>query len=413
MLANPTRVVGTLALGVLLVLPIATHSQEPTAMNSENTSSGELEEPALQLPLVNVAPGPEYADSTRIFQGIPGLERAPGGRLWATWYSGGDTEGPLNYVLLVTSGDNGRTWSSPRLVIDPPGSVRAFDPCLWHDPGGRLWLFWAQSYSWFDGRAGVWAIVTEESGSENPTWSAPRRLCDGVMMNKPVVLSTGEWVLPAAVWQVGLVNLMDCAFCRDPGGACGTNAVASSDHGETWEILGQADVPGRACDEHHIVERRDGSLWMLVRTNYGVGESFSTDRGRTWTPGRQSSTVTHIPSARFFVRRLQSGRLLLVKHDPPDGKTRSHLTAYLSEDEGELWQGGLRIDEREGVSYPDGVESPEGVVYIIYDYSRTGAKQILMATFTEADILDGSFASDRACSRILVNQATGVAPNKP
>jgi hypothetical protein len=27
-------------------------------------------------------------------------------------------------------------------VIDPSGPVRAYDPCLWHDPRGRLCLFW-------------------------------------------------------------------------------------------------------------------------------------------------------------------------------------------------------------------------------------------------------------------------------
>jgi hypothetical protein len=45
----------------------------------------------------NFSPGREYADDTRLFQGIPGLERAPNGRLWAVWYAGGPdepTEGP-------------------------------------------------------------------------------------------------------------------------------------------------------------------------------------------------------------------------------------------------------------------------------------------------------------------------------
>ena len=32
----------------------------------------------------------------------------------------------------------------------------------------------------------------------------------------------------------------------------------------------------RQFDEHMFVERKDGSLWLLVRTNYGIGESIST-----------------------------------------------------------------------------------------------------------------------------------------
>ena len=79
---------------------------------------------ALLPPVINTAPGPEYADDTRSFQGIPGIERAANGRLWAIWYAAGPNqpgEGPGNYVVVVTSGDNGKTWSGPKLVIDPPG----------------------------------------------------------------------------------------------------------------------------------------------------------------------------------------------------------------------------------------------------------------------------------------------------
>ena len=80
--------------------------------------------------------------------------------------------------------------------------------------------------------------------------------------------------------------------------------------------------------------------------------------------------MTHIPHARFFIRRLASGKLLLVKHDPPDGKTRSHLTAYLSDDDGATWEGGLMIDERPGVSYPDGVQAPDGTLYEVSNRPR-------------------------------------------
>ena len=31
-----------------------------------------------------------------------------------------------------------------------------------------------------------------------------------------------------------------------------------------------------------FVQRKDGTLWLLVRTGYGIGESVSTDGGKTW-----------------------------------------------------------------------------------------------------------------------------------
>ena len=103
-------------------------------------------DPALvPVPMIADA-GSDYKLSERRFQGIPGIARVPVGRLWATWYGGGDDEGPENYVMLATSADDGRTWSPIQHVIDPPGLVRTFDPGLWIDPQGRLWWFYMQSF---------------------------------------------------------------------------------------------------------------------------------------------------------------------------------------------------------------------------------------------------------------------------
>ncbi|TVS10454.1 MAG: exo-alpha-sialidase [Planctomycetaceae bacterium] len=93
---------------------------------------------------LNFEPGPEYSDDVRMFQGIPSIEVARNGRLWATWYGGGTGEGPENYVMLSTSFDGGAGWSELKLVIDPPH--RASEPALWHDPQGRLWLMWNEYF---------------------------------------------------------------------------------------------------------------------------------------------------------------------------------------------------------------------------------------------------------------------------
>src|SRR5690606_28804074 len=108
----------------------------------------------------------------------------------------------------------------------------------------------------------------------------------------------------------------------------------------------------------------------LARTTYGMAESFSADRGRTWSAGTPSA-IQHT-STRFFLRRLHSGRILLVKHGRIDQRTerRSHLSAFLSDDEGSSWHGGLMIDERADVSYPDGFQGSDGVISIVYDHNR-------------------------------------------
>jgi predicted neuraminidase len=153
-----------------------------------------------------------------------------------------------------------------------------------------------------------------------------------------------------------------------------------------------------------IVERRDKSLWMLARTRNGIMESVSTDTGRSWsTP--VPSKIKH-PVARFHIRRLQSGRLLLVKHgDRIDAHAgRVQLSAWLSEDDGQSWRGGLVLDERKGVSSPDGFQSPDGTIYISYDRNRSTDGEILLARFTEEDILSREFRGPRSKPKILISR---------
>ena len=181
-------------------------------------------------------------------------------------------------------------------------------------------------------------------------------------------------------------------------------ACSSKDGGKSFVRIGSAAFPAEdSPTEPMLIERRDGGIWMLTRTRYGIASSVSHDCGRTWSaPVR--STISQ-PSTRFFIRRLKSGRLLLVKNSPPNGKDRSNMTAYLSDDDGKTWRGGLDIDDRMNVSYPDGVESPDGKIYVVYDRERFTAREILMATFREKDVLAGRPVTADARLRIIVSKA--------
>jgi predicted ester cyclase len=391
---------------------------------------------ALRPAPVNTAPGPEYDSSTRTFQGMPTIERTRNGRLWAAWSAGGSTEGPQNYIVLVTSTDEGGTWSSARLVIDPPGNVCAKDPTLWHDPRGRLWLFFSQSYGcWANSLGGVWAIFTENADVDRPRWSTSRRVFDGHSLLKPTVLSSGAWLwssdIPPAgfedadlrelnnYYRLGLsgevLEALSRHSAKDPPGP---QVYRSMNDAETWERLGAPAVPAEAGFPHErmIIERRDGSLWMLGRTRYGIGQSTSNDGGRTWSPITDSG-IPH-PSSKFFIRRLESGALLLVRNDPPSFEefpedclncgflNRTHMTAFLSHDEGRSWVGGLMLDERDEVSYPDGVQAADGAIYVIYDRKRQTEQDILMARFTETDVMKGNCATEGCSLRMVINNGS-------
>src|SRR5690606_39595072 len=105
----------------------------------------------------------------------------------------------------------------------------------------------------------------------------------------------------------------------------------------------------------------------------------------------------------------------LGSHGPMDKllPRRSHLTAFLSDDEGQTWTGGLVLDERGMISYPDGFQDADGVISIIYDNNRYGQAEVLMARFREEDVLAGKFQSADARSRLIVSKATGKKPEHP
>lgn len=246
-----------------------------------------VNDPSLQPAALNLTPDEKYGPAARGFQGIPGIARASNGRLWATWYAGALTEAPDNYVVLVTSADDGQTWSEVKAVIAPEGDVRAYDPTIWIDLQGKLWWFYAQSYFYWDGRAGVWAATAVDPENENPNWSPPRRLVDGIMMNKPIVLANGDWLLPASIWESkpveGSVKPGEESALPKPG----AHAYRTRDQGKTFEYAGGVTVPDPSADEHMLIERKDGSWWMLIRNLKGIVESVSTDEGKNVVGGHE------------------------------------------------------------------------------------------------------------------------------
>ena len=71
------------------------------------------------------------------------------------------------------------------------------------------------------------------------------------------------------------------------------------------------------------------------------------------------------------------------------------------------------MDERLGVSYPDGTQANNGTIYLIYDYDRYVEREILFSTFTEEDVLAKKPVSDKFRTKQLINKAPGVAKGNP
>jgi hypothetical protein len=282
-------------------------AEEPLTRSEQIAAMEKLADLALVPPTLNTSPLPEY-DYDKLDYGMTiGIERTLGGRLWACWVAGGDS--PKAFFVLASSDDDGETWSKPRLVVDAhardlPAERSVLVGNLWTDPLGRLWLIFDQSLDMFDGRAGVWVAVCDDPDAQEPAWSKPRRIWHGVTLNKPTVLSTGEWLLPISLDQrPGFRQFKGCFQELDP--LRGANVFVSTDKGETWERRGCVQFPHPDWHEHMLVERKDGTLWMLARTAKGLMQSDSSDAGKTWS--EPSFPAIQHPVARFHVRRVEGG----------------------------------------------------------------------------------------------------------
>lgn len=350
-----------------------------------------------------------FAERHETWQGIPGLERTAKGRVFSSWFTGGPKEpSPENIVLLCYSDDQAKTFTQPQVMAEPRSGTRCFDPTLWIDPKGRLWYVFNRGNK--DSAVhDVHARICDDPDATPPVFGAEFRVgYEGpyaFRMNKPTVLSTGEWIMPVThatgqvhEWFAGPKQLQGVGI--------------STDEGKTWKLHGALKAPEWAL-ECMITELKDERLWLLTRTGGGfLWESHSSDKGRTWTEAK-ASTIPN-PGSRFFIRRLTSGSLLLVNHHGFTGKTRSHLTAQISIDDGQTWNEGLLLDERKGVSYPDGVQDREGLIWITYDRDRQGEGEILLAKFREEDVLAGKNASGAVSlkQRISKLEKTQIVPAK-
>jgi len=330
---------------------------------------------------------------------------------------------PGNYCVVATSGDDGKTWSEPVLSIrGPTPESSTFDAVPWLDPKGRLWLFYCQYVRDAAGKTtayGTFAVRADSPGEVAPTWSQPSMVSSGGrIFGKPIVGADGAWLAPFYI---------DGKLVEKE-----TGVLASTDEGASWKFLGGTSVPkeARNYSEHTLARRNNGNLWTVMRTLQGLGESTSTDGGRTWTdpvPFRDG------PNTRAHVRRLDSGAFLLIYHDVgekdqfqigPKGKPmypRSNIAVWLSDDGGRTWPHKLLLDDRKSCSYPDATQSPDGRIYVTYDCWRYGCrpgtlfydpdqgpgKEIALAVIREEDIRTGKIVSPDSRLRQVINRATG------
>ena len=337
----------------------------------------------------------QHIKENREFAAIPTIE-VTGNRLWAGWMSGGDTEPhDENYSIIAYSDDWGKTWVEPYMILDKGLTGKVICPVFWQDPTGRLWLFYNVS--------GAWAVYTDNpcDDPEDIVWSEPMNMGRYPITNKPI-----------AIERDGVSTYLICG--QNMASYTNVMILSAQEPDFKWQLERGSFAKTKSKNtwflEGAIVEKLDGTLWVLTRVeqghNGGVEQAFSTDQSRSWSKLEGDLPYPlQGPGSRFQIRRLQSGNLAWVSHDTTKGRTK--LTIWLSEDDGETWPYQLLLDGRSSVSYPDIAQAADGTIYVIYDKGRSKEQEIRMAVFTEEDIKAGAFVTEGAQEKVVVSKTGG------
>lgn len=254
-----------------------------------------------------------------------------------TEFVGGAADAATARIVARESRDGGRTWGESRVLQENVGKQNVMSVTLRrlkpNATDGPLGMFYLVKNSATNLKA--YLRVSEDEGK-----SFAKAVCATdqpgyhVMNNDRVtVLASGRLVCPVA-WtaDVGKGGHFVC-FC-----------YFSDDAGKTWKKgEGQVDAAKRGAMEPEVVERTDGKLLMIARTQLGhIATAISKDGGDHW--GEPGQFAVKAPEAPATIRRIPAtGDLLLVWNNTYDAKAghggqRTPLTAAVSSDEGRTWQ---------------------------------------------------------------------------
>ncbi len=185
---------------------------------------------------------------------------------------------PTGKAMWTESRDNGRTWSTAKVIADEPG-VDDRNVAIAVLPDGT-WLACYNTYT-KDHVSRCMVTSTRDGGA---TWQKPIQMSDRDARTRAaaILLSTGDLLIP---------------IYFAPGN--GAVAARSSDGGKTWTLAGVPDVEGFVGDEWSALEVEKGRIVGLSRNNGGRDGFFwkteSRDGGRTWT----KPVKTNVQSQRY------------------------------------------------------------------------------------------------------------------
>ena len=396
----------------------------------------------------NLAPNAStYCVKSLDYTQITAIETTQNGRLWASILGGGDNAN--GFLTLAYSDSQGKSWVEAVMALDGRAEKLAVrNGVLWLSPKGELWLFYAVFDGYYDGQGSMWAMVCHNPDEAQLKWSEPSYIGVGIPTGKPVLNSVGEWVLPTALWGREVIGYDATPYIgnkwntprfaspyvdkyKELDSQRGAGVYVSKNEGASWSAyLGKV----KCADEYvsarynnpQLFRHDNGSVAMVVRASGTAWSYLSTSsNGEVW---KSPTRFVANPDQNFAVQRLADGKLLMVRNARFDRNlywAPEGLYAYLSEDCGATWYGGLRLATDKQSINPVVAEGKDGQLYIAFQ-SESGGKGVPMLVSTSVAEIDEANANyentpknkravlcgGKAAARIAAEMKTLTAPKK-
>ncbi|SEN75368.1 Predicted neuraminidase (sialidase) [bacterium A37T11] len=280
-------------------------------------------------------------------------------------------------VSRLTNGN----WSWPAEVangiVNDTLRYPCWNPVLFRPKGGPLMLFYKVGP---DPRSWWGMLIT--SNDDGNTWSVPRKLgydqkvghLLGPIKNKPIQLENGWIICPTSIEYPSNTKEQNWQVYFE----------ISKDLGKTWKVIGPIN-DGKEFDaiQPSILTYKNGKLQIICRTGQDVlAQSWSADKGLTWSP--MTALDLPNPNSGIDAVTLKDGRQLLIyNHSTKKGKEpkgRNILNLAISTD-GTHWKPVITLENepiKDGYAYPAIIQSNDGKVHITYTYNRRSIKHVLI-----------------------------------